>query len=276
MDFTSLFNMQGMMFCILALGWYLRKSGMIDKSGKALLSSLVMNVTLPASIVKSFQMEFSMDILKLTLEVIVISFLIQIFSNLLSRVLYPGWSGDLGIMYAAVYTIPTRIFMWSVGLTYFTEAPTKKELLKKVVTHPCIIGIFTGMVLLVSQFQLPGFVNQTVRTVAGANTFCAMLLIGCTLAEIPFKEVFTKEVYYYTFIRLFLIPVIVLAGCRLFHIDQLITAVCVILSAMPAASTSVVLAVKYGKDDRLATKIVVFSTVVSLITLPVWCYILTV
>ena len=87
---------------------------------------------------------------------------------------------------------------------------------------------------------------------------------------------FTKEVYYYTFIRLFLIPVIVLASCRLFHIDQLITAVCVILSAMPAASTSVVLAVKYGKDDRLATKIVVFSTVVSLITLPVWCYILTV
>ena len=84
MDFTSLFNMQGMMFCILALGWYLRKSGMIDKSGKALLSSLVMNVTLPASIVKSFQMEFSADILKLTLEVIVISFLIQIFSNLLS------------------------------------------------------------------------------------------------------------------------------------------------------------------------------------------------
>ena len=162
MDFTSLFNMQGMMFCILALGWHLRKSGMIDKSGKALLSSLVMNVTLPASIVKSFQMEFSMDILKLTLEVIVISFLIQIFSNLLSRVLYPGWSeeskkvlqyativsnagilgnaiaegifGDLGIMYAAVYTIPTRIFMWSVGLTYFTEAPTKKELLKKVDT----------------------------------------------------------------------------------------------------------------------------------------------
>ena len=296
--------MQGMMFCILALGWYLRKSGMIDKSGKAMLSSLVMNVTLPASIVKSFQMEFSMNILKLTLEVIVISFLIQIFSNLLSRVLYPGWSeeskkvlqyativsnagilgnaiaegifGDLGIMYAAVYTIPTRIFMWSVGLTYFTEAPTKKELLKKVVTHPCIIGIFTGMVLLVSQFQLPGFVNQTVRTIAGANTFCAMLLIGCTLAEIPFKEVFTREVYYYTFIRLFLIPVIVLAGCRLFHIDQLITAVCVILSAMPAASTSVVLAVKYGKDDRLATKIVVFSTVVSLITLPVWCYILTV
>ena len=41
MDFTSLFNMQGMMFCVLALGWYLRKKGMIDKSGKALLSNLV-------------------------------------------------------------------------------------------------------------------------------------------------------------------------------------------------------------------------------------------
>lgn len=159
MDFTSLFNMQGMMFCILALGWYLRKSGMIDKSGKALLSSLVMNVTLPASIVKSFQMEFSMNILKLTLEVIVISFLIQIFSNLLSRVLYPGWSeeskkvlqyativsnagilgnaiaegifGDLGIMYAAVYTIPTRIFMWSVGLTLFYGGADEERAFKE-------------------------------------------------------------------------------------------------------------------------------------------------
>ena len=86
--------MQGMMFCVLALGWYLRKKGMIDKSGKALLSNLVMNVTLPASIIKSFQMEFSMDILKLTLEVIVISFLIQIISNGLSRVLYPGWNEE--------------------------------------------------------------------------------------------------------------------------------------------------------------------------------------
>ena len=82
------------MFCVLALGWYLRKKGMIDKSGKALLSNLVMNVTLPASIIKSFQMEFSMDILKLTLEVIVISFLIQIISNGLSRVLYPGWNEE--------------------------------------------------------------------------------------------------------------------------------------------------------------------------------------
>ena len=79
-------------------------------------------------------------------------------AGILGNAIAEGIFGDLGIMYAAVYTIPTRIFMWSVDSTYFTEASTKKELLKKVVTHPCIIGIFTGMVPLVSQFQLPGFV----------------------------------------------------------------------------------------------------------------------
>ena len=111
-------------------------------------------------------------------------------------------SETLGIMYAAVYTIPTRIFMWSVGLTYFTEAPTKKELVKKV-ADPSVHHreSLPEWCFSVSQFQLPGFVNQTVRTIAGANTFCAMLLIGCTLAEVPFKEVFTREVYYYTFIQ---------------------------------------------------------------------------
>ena len=112
---------------------------------------------------------------------IVISFLIQIISNGLSRVLYPGWNeesrkvvqyativsnagilgnaiaegifGDLGIMYAAVYTIPTRIFH-VVGRTHLLYGGAdEKRTCEKVLTHPCIIAIFTGMVLLISQFS---------------------------------------------------------------------------------------------------------------------------
>ena len=303
MDFTSLFNMQGMMFGILALGWYLRKKGMIDKSGKALLSNLVMNVTLPASIIKSFQMEFSMDILKLTLEVIVISFLIQIISNGLSRVLYPGWNeesrkvlqyativsnagilgnaiaegifGDLGIMYAAVYTIPTRIFMWSVGLTYFTEAPTKKELVKKVLTHPCILAVFFGFVLLITQVQLPGVVNQTIKTLANANTATCMILIGSILAGVPFKSLAGKDTLYYSFVRLILMPLLIWGGCRLTGIDSLVTNISVVLAGMPAASVTAILAEKYDSDAEFATRCVVLSTLLSVVTVPLLCIFLT-
>lgn len=302
MDFTSLFEMQGMLFLILALGLILRKINMINDGGKSLLSNLVMNVTLPASILKSFQMEFSQEILIQSAEVLVAAVVIQFVSQGLSTFLYPGRKedskrvlqyativsnagvfgnaiaegifGDLGVMYASIYTIPLRIFMWSVGLTYFTKAPSKKELVRKVVTHPCIIAIFVGMLMLITQVKLPGFVNLTIKTVGSSNTFVAMLLIGCSLAEVSFMDLMSKEVFYYTFIRLFLLPFIVLMGCRLVHLDELVTEICTVLSAMPAANTTVVMAIKYKSDELLATKIVVFSTLLSMATLPLWCYLI--
>ena len=53
MDFTGLFEMQGMLFTIMILGYIFRKAGMISDEGKRLLTDLVLYVTLPASIIKS-------------------------------------------------------------------------------------------------------------------------------------------------------------------------------------------------------------------------------
>ena len=78
--------------------------------------------------------------------------------------------------------------MWSLGLTYFTECPDKKTLAKKVLTHPCILAVFFGFVLLITQVQLPGVVNQTIKTLANANTATCMILIGSILAGVPFKS----------------------------------------------------------------------------------------
>ena len=50
MNFNNLFNMQGMLFAVMLLGLFLRKKGMITDEGKALLTDLVIDVTLPASI----------------------------------------------------------------------------------------------------------------------------------------------------------------------------------------------------------------------------------
>ena len=53
MNFNNLFNMQGMLFAVMLLGLFLRKKGMITDEGKALLTDLVIDVTLPASILVS-------------------------------------------------------------------------------------------------------------------------------------------------------------------------------------------------------------------------------
>lgn len=299
MDFSGLFEMQGMLFLVMILGTVLKKRGIVTDSGKALLTDLVINVTLPASILKSFQMEFNHQILMSCMVIGLVAILIQIGTYLLGMVLYPGFPeerkkvlqyaticsnagvlgnpiaegifGGLGLLYASIYVIPQRTFMWSVGLTYFTEAPDKKTLFKKVITHPCIVTVLIGFVLMFSQMQLPGFLSLTIRTVANANTCLAMMLVGTILAGVNLREMISKETLYYSFVRLFFIPMLVFAGCHLAGVDSLVTGVSVVLSGMPAASTTAVMAAKYNKDEIFATKCVVFSTLLSMISVPVWC-----
>ena len=175
------------------------------------------------------------------------------------------------MMYASIYVIPQRIFMWSVGLTYFTEAPDKKTLFKKVATHPCILSVCIGFFLMVTQIQLPEVLNVTIKNIAGANTFLAMALVGVILSRVKMKELVDRDTIYYAFIRLVFIPLLVYVGCKLAGLDDLVTGVSVVLAAMPAASTTAIIASKYKKDEKFATRCVVSSTLLSLVTVPVWC-----
>ncbi|MNJ01594.1 hypothetical protein D3C73_1612760 [compost metagenome] len=71
-----------------------------------------------------------------------------------------------------------------------------------------------------------------------------------------------------------MIPGLVYLGCRLAGVDQVITGVSVLLSGMPAGSTTAIMAAKYDGDYIFATKLVVFSTIMTLVSIPIWCLIL--
>ncbi len=303
-DFSGLFDTQGMLFLIMFLGMYLTKTGMIDTGGKRLMMDLVIKVTLPASIVRSFQMEFTREILISCMEVCVAAVVIQIGSWLLGMILYPGIAqeckkvlqyaticsnagilgnpvaegifGITGLLYASIYVIPQRVFMWSLGLSYFTEAPDARTLVKKVMTHPCIIAVLVGFVIMGFQIEITGCLGKTLNSIANCNTFLAMGMVGTILAEVPLRMLADRLTLYYCFVRLILIPFLVYAGCRITGMEGLAASVCITLSAMPAASITTVMASKYGKDEIFATKCVVLSTILSMVTVPVWCIFLTI
>ncbi len=299
-NFGNMFNMQGMLFLLMIIGAVLTWKRIITADGQKLLTDLVMDVTLPASIIKSFQMELSRELLESCLEIFLVAIAIQVGTFLLSALLYRGISdekhrkvlqyaticsnagvlgnpiaegifGSMGLLYASIYLIPQRTFMWSAGLTYYTRCPSKKELARKVLTHPCIIAVAFGMVLLVTGTTLPGFLGSTVNSIAGANTAVSMMLIGSFLVGVNVKSMFQKTFYYYSFVRLFLIPFLVFVPCRLLGLDSMVTGVSTILAAMPAASSTAILAAKYECDEVFASKCVVFTTVLSMVTIPVWC-----
>lgn len=311
-EMISLLTLQAQLALLLGIGMLLRKIGMVDGNGRKLLTDLVINLVLPCNIVQSFRMAFSWEILLGTLSTLVVSMLLQLGCVTLAAVgfnrmpfrkkavmqygvvcsnagflgnpLAEGIFGSQGLLMASIYLIPQRIVMWSVGLGYFTgdsgaASPEEKrrrrrEVLRKTLTHPCIIAADIGMVLLITQWQLPTFLGNTLKSISSCNTALSMILIGVIMWEGGFHDMLNREVAIYCLIRLVLIPGAVLLGCRLGGVDAFVTGVSVVLAAMPMGGTTAILAAKYGCDAGFAAKCVAVSTFLSLVSTPLWCLVI--
>lgn len=301
MDFSGMFTTQGMLLLLLVLGFVLVRAGIIPPEGKKLLSALTVNVTLPASILHAFQMEFNAGIARSCVAIALVGLCIQLGGAALAQLLYrsapperrsvlqygtlvsnagilgtviaEGIFGSLGVLYASVYVIPQRIIMWTLGVSYFEGSSDKKAALRRVALNPCILAVAAGLVIMLCQIRLPGVLSLTIKNLAGGNTMCAMLLVGSVLAQTDLKTIAEPQALRYCAVRLVLIPGLVLLACRLAGVDSLVTSVSVVLSGTPAPTTVTALATRYGVAEQFAAKCVVGSTLLSLATIPLWCII---
>ena len=302
MKVKELINLQLMIFSMIIIGLVLKKVGVIGKTGQKNITDLVVDLILPCNIIKSFMVEFSMDIAKNFAGILLISILIQVASVILGKVLFvrtsegrqkclkygticsnagfmgnpiaEGVFGSMGLTLASIYLIPQRIMMWSEGIAIFTEAPSRKELTRKVLTHPCIIACGVGIVLMLTGWTPPVFLNEVITSISNCNTAMSMMVIGMILADADPRTLVDKDILFYTVIRLAVIPILVWIPGELLGGDSLVKGVSVLLAAMPAGATTTILASKYDGDAEFAVKLVVFSTAASLISTPLWSMIL--
>ena len=213
-------------------------------------------------------------------------------SGFLGLPIAQGIYGAEGMMYASIFIIPMRVMMWSAGIACFTESPDMKSVVKKLVVHPCIVAVYIGLGLLL--FQVPlnqmynavlncglplvpdltkvllGALDKGVRSAGGCTTAMTMILIGMMFSGMSVRSMLDGNALFISALRLVILPGVVLLGCRLFGVDPFLTGVCLLITGMPAGSTSAILAAKYGCDYTFATKCIVVSTLLSMISIPIW------
>lgn len=294
----NLLTLQVTMLVLLFTGFLLVKGKVVSGEFRKAMTDFIIRFILPCNIVKSFLMEFDTQILRDCMAVLLVSCATQLFSIVLGRVLYgrapdgrrqpllygiqvsnagflgspivEGLYGAQGLLYASVYLIPQRIMMWSLGVACFSGS-TGKGVVKKVLTHPCIIAVFIGLVLMLSQISLPQWLSQPLGMVGGSNTALSLLVVGGVLAELDPKSVVNRQTVFYCLIRLVLIPLAVLGGCLALGLERLVVQCAVVLAGMPAPLTTAMLASQYGKDEPFAVSLIFLSTVASMATIPLLC-----
>lgn len=298
----NLGNVLGMMMILLVLGAALVKLKIMTDSGKKCLTDLLINVVLPCNTIHAFCVAIDASIFGKLASLLITALLIQVFCVILTRTLYnrmepeqrkifqyatvcsnagfigypvcEGLWGAQGVLYACVYLIPQRFVMWSAGLSYFTTGSTRREIAKKVLTNPCVVAVFIGLPLMVFQIQLPAVVSSVIEKLSSCTTALSLLIVGSILAGVRFRSLFDLKNLLFSLVRLVLIPAVVWGGCLLCRLDPLVTGVCTLLAGMPAGNTTTILAYKYHGDAVFASKCVVTTTLLSLLTIPVWCMLL--
>lgn len=301
MDIRNIFQLQGTLFAMMLIGAWLKKRGIITAEGKRCLTELCVNVVIPCNIFKSCLIQFEMDILRTCGLLLLSAVVVQLVCLLLNRFLfnrYPaqqkkvlqyctivpmsGFLGNpiaegiydsLGVLYTSIYLIPMRIVMWSVGTTYFVadETVDKRNVLKNVATHPCLVAIYLGLTCMVTQLPLPSLVTETVRYIGNCNSALTMFIVGTILADVKLSTIVNRSTLRFSLFRLVLLPILALGVGTVLGLEHAALGVSVLMTGMPAGATAAIFAERYHSDAPFATRCVVTSTLISMLTLPLWC-----
>lgn len=296
MNNMAVMNQVLILFIIAGVGAYARKKGILSDAVRSGITEFVLDITLPLMTIASFNQSFSWDTLYSSGTLVVISFVVHGLSFVLSKYLYLKYPHDMqsvlrystvfsnaafmgypiletlygktGILYASIYVIPFRIFMWSLGVALFTKG-NDKESIKNILLNPGIIATVIGLVIFLTPLKFPHIINETFDILGSVTTPLSMIIVGALLADIDLKDIFSGfAVFYCSAVRLIGLPVLVFAVLKFIGVGKAIVDVIVILTAMPAGSMTAILAERYKANVSFASRCVFVSTVLSLITIP--------
>lgn len=294
--FMKMVNTQSILFVYLVVGYFCRKRNIFTDETRDKLTDFVVLIALPCMVFSSFRMDFSMEALVKGGTALLIATVMAVVALIAGKFLFNGFTprekcimqygtlvtnsgfaglpivsgafGDEGLFLGSLFIIPTRILMWSAGISLFTTGGTRWERTKKVLTNPAIIAVFLGLTWMIFQLPLPGSLDTAIDHLGDCTSPLAMALVGAILADVPLRNVWEPKALYLVLIRQIVLPVLCLLALKGIHMDALTIGVSVALSGMPIGSTTAILAQKYGADAQFASKCVFISTVTSLITVP--------
>jgi len=181
----------------------------------------------------------------------------------------------LGVLF--LHNVGVELGIWTIGVSLASGGLTRGWW-KNVLNPPSLTIIVSLIINEMGWADLvPEFVTQITGILASAAIPMMMLLIGATF----YDQIFHADVQddksspWPTYVsavvlRLLLLPILFLLAALCLPISLELKQVAAIQAAMPAAVFPIVLTKHYGGDPRTALRVVMASTVVGFVTIPIW------
>jgi len=252
------------------------------------ISSIVMNVGTPCLIVATMASAHvdKQQILHIGMLTIVGLLLLGFFSIILLQLTHFSWrtyvpslvfanTGNMGIPIAffafgaegmalsLVYFMVTSLFHFSVGVAIVGG----RHPLETLVKSPVFYATAIALLIVFTDSQIPKSVFDSMKLLGDMAIPLMIFSLGVSLHSLQLGDI-NKSVFF-ALMRLIIGAAVGLLICEWFDLSGVVKGVVLIQAAMPSAVFNYLLALTYHQQEEAVAGVVVFSTLISFVTLPI-------
>lgn len=197
---------------------------------------------------------------------------------LAAPVMFPNWGnmglplclfafGQEGLSLGLAFFLVGLIAHMLIGFPIFMRSPEGfGSQLKGLARQPVIYAVVLSLFMLILGFELPLWIAKTTELLAGITIPLMLITLGVSLAA--FTEPRWLLSLGFSLLRIAGGLALALLVCRVLDITGLARRVILLQSIMPAAVFNYLLAAYFDRDPKLTAGVVVVSTMLSFLAVP--------
>jgi predicted permease len=170
--------------------------------------------------------------------------------------------GIAGLSRAVVYDMTNSLILYSLGIYIIHHKNEIKEMFKIPLLYAVVIGLFFGIL----KIPVPSLIFKPIEMIGMSTIPLALLVLGYKLTAIKIDS--ARIAFFASLFRIiggFLVAFLII---KVFSISGLVKNIVLIQAAMPSAVMTMILCQKYRRDASLVASIVLITTLLGIVTIP--------
>lgn len=290
------FFQQFLVFAFLAgFGFALARHGKLSSTTTGEMSHILISYILPLLLFHSFLRPFDAQEAIAVAGIMLFTAIVQLIYIVVSRYIFGkehpidrfaaifNNKAFVGIPIATSFFGPSCTFYIAPSVVMSTlliilygsplldkDASPSWGAVKTIYRKPIFLAFFFGWVIYLSQISIPEFLVRPLSALVSINSTLAMIILGAFIAQKPLSGLFkNKRVWWVSFVRLVLFPLIPLALLVLFPFGSVeLRLVTVVAWSCPTAINLALQAKIYHLDSYYASQIIVVTCMGCAVTIP--------
>jgi len=300
MSFTVTLTTVAVMLLYTIPGYLLMKKGMVNKGSITTLATILLYLCSPMQILYCIQqVEFTGYMLKYLVITLLLSFVLMgsmllivffltckkqadIRYRICNTAAVMGNCGFMGVPllealmpeypqavgFAAMFFVSYNILMWTL-VSFIITRDKKFISVKKILTNPSVIAMYVAMIFFFTKVHFTGQLGSMIALLNKMCTPLCMLILGMRLALVPIKPIFSDPLQYAAVaVKLIVFPLFVLGVMSLLPLERSYVTGIYIICAAPVGNLVLSFAELLGEGQDTAANVVILSTLLSLVTIP--------